>query len=115
VPDEEEEQSRETLKRDFGGSETASEDGDEERFGGSVTASEEEDQVVEQKEPPKQIATGSRGLGGLNRPQMEQERLERAKRAGIKQDLIEPPAKRAKVDHVPVSQTSGNTSLILLT
>ena len=63
------------------------------------TASEEDEDLVTKKvtiQPDKKV---SLGLGGLNRAQMERERLERAKRAGIS-PAIEPPRKRIRTENV---------------
>lgn len=63
---------------------------------GSDTASEEDE--VPAISATKQVTTVSVGLGGLNRAQMERERLERLKRTAKKENLPEPPAKRIKVE-----------------
>ena len=71
-------------------SDTASEDD---------TASEEEEELLTKKviiQPEKKVFLG---LGGLNRAQMERERLERAKRAGISTP-IEPSRKRVRTENI---------------
>ena len=71
-------------------SDTASEDD---------TASEEDEELVTKKviiQPEKKVFVG---LGGLNRAQMERERLERAKRSGIPPPL-EPPRKRIRTENI---------------
>jgi hypothetical protein len=88
---------------------------------GSDTASEEDEEVVTTKAvepaPPKPVPTGSSILGGLNRAEMERERLERLKRAGGQQVSAEPPSKRPKVDNidynksVPAPSVPSHTSI----
>lgn len=71
-------------------SDTASEDD---------TASEEDEELVTKKviiEPEKKVFVG---LGGLNRAQMERERLERAKRSGIPPPP-ETPRKRIRTENI---------------
>ena len=63
------------------------------------TASEEDEPVAPQKVIITPAVPSSTGLTGLNRAQMEKERLERAKRQGI-QSTSEPPAKRMKTENV---------------
>jgi len=76
-------------------SETASEEGDE-------TASEEEEELPRAKVEQTKATTsnGSAGLQGLNRAEMERQRLERLKRAGLGPTSIEPPTKKLKIEHV---------------
>jgi hypothetical protein len=106
VPDDDDddvvEQSRNIVNLDFSGSDTEDEDG-------SATASEEENEVEKPKDTVKPIATTSTGFGGLDRVQMERERLARAKQAGIRQNPI---AKRARVDHPthPPQMSLGSSS-----
>jgi hypothetical protein len=87
---------------------------------GSDTASEEDEEVVKtavESAPPKPVPTGSSILGGLNRAEMERERLERLKRAGGQQVSAEPPSKRPKMDNidynkrVPAASVLSNTSI----
>jgi hypothetical protein len=72
----------------------------------SDTASEEDETAAEEDKPmaPRKVTITpavptSTGLTGLNRAQMEKERLERAKRQGI-QSSTEPPAKGMKTENV---------------
>ena len=77
-------------------SDTESEEGDE-------TASEEE--ISESKKGGKSMtATGPMGLQGLNRAEMERQRLERLKRVGTGQTSSEPPAKKARVEHISTAK-----------
>lgn len=76
------------------------------------TASEEDEPLAPQKvtiTPAVQIAPG---LAGLNRAQMEKERLERAKRQGI-QITNEPPPKRIKVENINERDPPVRTGLQL--
>jgi hypothetical protein len=113
VPDDDDddvvEQSRNGSKHYLSVSDTEDE---EDSYAGSATASEEEDKVEKHKDTVKAIATTSTGLGGLDRAQMERERLERAKRDGIRHDPIEPPAKRTRTDHPthPPQMSLGSSS-----
>lgn len=83
----------------------------------SDTASEEDDTASEEdeKSSPKQVTTNlvansSLGLKGLDRAQMERERLERLKRAGA-QTSSEPPTKRAKVEGFDKQNSISSGSL----
>ena len=73
---------------------------------GSDTASEEDEPSRPATNAVKQPATVTVGLGGLNRAQMERERLERLKRTAKKENMPESPAKRIKVDHPPIKDTT---------
>jgi hypothetical protein len=91
-------------------------------FSGSDTASEEDEEVVIRTKavelaPPKPVPTGSSILGGLNRAEMERERLERLKRAGGQQISAEPPSKRPRMENidynksVPTKSVQSHTSI----
>ena len=77
----------------------------------SDTASEddtasEEDELVTKKvtiQPEKKVFVG---LGGLNRAQMERERLERANRAGVSHPL-EPPRKRIRAGNIDENSSTS--------
>ena len=71
---------------------------------GSDTASEE-DEGPATTSAVKQPVTVSVGLGGLNRAQMERERLERLKRTAKSENIPEPPSKRIKIEKTPAKET----------
>ena len=64
------------------------------------TASEEDEPVAPQKVTITTASQNAGGLAGLNRVQMEKERLERAKRRGIESTTTEPAGKRMKTENV---------------
>jgi hypothetical protein len=81
---------------------------------GSDTASEEDEEAVKteaEQAPPKPAPTGSSILGGLNRAEMERERLERLKRAGRQQVSAEPPPKRPKMDNIDYNKSAPAPSV----
>lgn len=105
------EPSRNAVKRDYLGSETESEEESVGKSnGGSTTASEEEMEIVEKKTVPKLGTKSVNLLGGLNRAQMERERLERAKKAGVRQENLEPPATRMKLENTDNKPSWSSTS-----
>lgn len=81
----------------------------------SDTASEEDDTQSQDVKITLKRDTGgpvakSVGLSGLNRAQMELERLERAKRAGVLHEAIEPPIKRIKLENLSENRSVSATS-----
>jgi hypothetical protein len=83
----------------------------------SDTASEEDDTASEEDEkpPPKPVTVslktnGLTGLNGLDRAQMERERLERLKRAGL-QASSEPPTKRARIENFDKRNSTSSKAL----
>jgi hypothetical protein len=81
---------------------------------GSDTASEEDE--VPAIKAVKPATTVKVGLGGLDRVQMERERLERLKRGAKQENIREPPSKRIKIESVPSKdaaslEVGGNSSL----
>lgn len=74
------------------------------------TASEEDEPVAPQKTTIAPPVQNSVGLAGLNRAQMEKERLERAKRQGL-QATSEPPAKRMRTEAINEPDTSFTREL----
>ena len=88
-------------------SDTASEEDD--------TADEEDEELVPRKVLIEPNTKKSVGLGGLNRAQMERERLERAKRAGVS-NPGEPPSKRVRAENINeissiLSKSNSNSAL----
>ena len=81
----------------------------------SDTASEEDDtksqdvKVTLKRKTSEPVAKPV-GLAGLNRAQMELERLERAKRAGVLHEAIEPPIKRIKLENLTENQLVSASS-----